>query len=206
LAHSFLDEVAVRQISNPSAVMTADFLIFPTVPTITSSLQLLQSPPYHVGNTITAKFTITNKGSVSATFKVLTAGGRGPGGDTDVHDFTHRTDITLGHGQPYYYQGDLKLTKTGNYHFFCAYQTPDGNWNTSVPTKSGVTNILDIEVFRSVKCNATIDWTLRESVRAKLRRDAKRILNRYGYPPDQQLTATENVLKQAELMADELSE
>ena len=63
-----------------------------------------------------------------------------------------------------------------------------------------------IEVFRSVKGNATIDWTLKESVRARLRRDVKRILNRYGYPPDQQLIATENVLKQAELMADELSE
>lgn len=63
-----------------------------------------------------------------------------------------------------------------------------------------------IEVFRSVKSNATIDWTLKESVRARLRRDVKRILNRYGYPPDQQLIATENVLKQAELMADELSE
>jgi type I restriction enzyme R subunit len=62
-----------------------------------------------------------------------------------------------------------------------------------------------IEVFRSVKGNATIDWTLKESVRARLRRDVKRILNRYGYPPDQQLIATENILKQAELMADELS-
>jgi len=62
-----------------------------------------------------------------------------------------------------------------------------------------------IEVFRSVKGNATIDWTLKENVRARLRRDVKRILNRYGYPPDQQLIATENVLKQAELMADELS-
>jgi len=62
-----------------------------------------------------------------------------------------------------------------------------------------------IEVFRSVKGNATIDWTLKESVRARLRRDVKRILNRYGYPPDQQLIATENILKQAELIADELN-
>jgi type I restriction enzyme R subunit len=61
-----------------------------------------------------------------------------------------------------------------------------------------------MEVFRSVKGNATIDWTLKENVRARLRRDVKRILNRYGYPPDQQLIATENVLKQAELMADDL--
>lgn len=62
-----------------------------------------------------------------------------------------------------------------------------------------------IEVFRSVKGNATIDWTLKESVRARLRRDVKRILNRYGYPPDQQLIATENVLKQAEMLAEDWS-
>ncbi len=66
--------------------------------------------------------------------------------------------------------------------------------------------VIAIEVFRSVKGNATIDWTLKESVRARLRRDVKRILNRYGYPPDEQLVATENVLKQAELLANELGE
>lgn len=65
--------------------------------------------------------------------------------------------------------------------------------------------VIAMEVLKSVKGNATIDWTLKENVRARLRRDVKRILNRYGYPPDQQLIATENVLKQAELMADELS-
>lgn len=63
--------------------------------------------------------------------------------------------------------------------------------------------VIAIEVFRSVKGNATIDWTLKESVRARLRRDVKRILNRYGYPPDEQLVATENVLKQAEFLANE---
>jgi hypothetical protein len=52
-----------------------------------------------------------------------------------------------------------------------------------------------------------------EAEKARLRRDVKRILNRYSYSPrqinntpDQQLLATENVLKQVELMADELSE
>jgi type I restriction enzyme R subunit len=64
--------------------------------------------------------------------------------------------------------------------------------------------IIAVEVLKSVRGNATIDWTLKESVRARLRRDVKRILNRYGYPPDEQLAATENVLRQAELMADEL--
>jgi len=65
--------------------------------------------------------------------------------------------------------------------------------------------IIAIEVLNSVKKNTTIDWTLRENVRARLRRDVKRILTRYGYPPDMQLLATDNILKQAELMADELT-
>lgn len=64
--------------------------------------------------------------------------------------------------------------------------------------------IIALEVFKSVKGNSTIDWTLKENIRARLRRDVKRILNRYGYPPDEQLLATENILKQAELMANEL--
>lgn len=66
--------------------------------------------------------------------------------------------------------------------------------------------IIAVEVLKSIRGNATIDWTLKDSVRARLRRDVKRILNRYGYPPDEQLAATENVLKQAEIMADELIE
>ena len=65
--------------------------------------------------------------------------------------------------------------------------------------------LIAAEVFKSIKGNATIDWTLKESVRARLRRDVKRILNRYGYPPDMQKLATEIVLKQAELIANELT-
>lgn len=66
--------------------------------------------------------------------------------------------------------------------------------------------IIARKVLESIKRNATIDWTLKENVRARLRRDVKRILNSYGYPPDEQLIATENVLKQAELMANELND
>ena len=46
----------------------------------------------------------------------------------------------------------------------------------------------------------TIDWTLRESARAKIRVIVKRILNKYGYPPDLQEEAVKTVLKQAELL------
>ena len=64
---------------------------------------------------------------------------------------------------------------------------------------------LAIEIFKSIKKNATIDWTLKESARAKLRIGVRRILNIYGYPPDMQRLAIDNVIKQAELMADEFN-
>ncbi len=54
-----------------------------------------------------------------------------------------------------------------------------------------------------VRENATIDWSVRESTRAKMRVMVKRLLNQYGYPPDAQAFATETVLKQAELFAGE---
>ena len=58
------------------------------------------------------------------------------------------------------------------------------------------------EIAEKVKNNATIDWTIRESARAKLMVLVKRTLNKYGYPPDKQQKAVDTVLKQAELLAD----
>lgn len=58
------------------------------------------------------------------------------------------------------------------------------------------------EIAEKVKSNATIDWTIRESARAKLMVLVKRTLTKWGYPPDKQAKAIETVLKQAELMAD----
>ena len=56
------------------------------------------------------------------------------------------------------------------------------------------------ELVRAVRNNVTIDWTLRENVRAKMRVMVKRILRRYGYPPDKQEKATQTVLEQAEVL------
>ncbi|MGB7001728.1 MAG: HsdR family type I site-specific deoxyribonuclease [Halobacteriota archaeon] len=64
---------------------------------------------------------------------------------------------------------------------------------------------LAVVLFEKVKQNASIDWTIKESVRAKLKVIVKRTLRHYGYPPDMQALATETVLKQAELIADELT-
>lgn len=57
------------------------------------------------------------------------------------------------------------------------------------------------ELVETVRNNVTIDWTLRENVRAHLRRLVKRILRKHGYPPDKQEKATRTVLEQAEVLS-----
>ncbi len=58
------------------------------------------------------------------------------------------------------------------------------------------------ELVATVRKNVTIDWTLRENVRAQLRVYVKRILRKYGYPPDKQAKATQTVLEQAEVLSE----
>ena len=62
--------------------------------------------------------------------------------------------------------------------------------------------IIAIELLETVHDNVTIDWTMKESVRANLRRLVKRILRKYGYPPDKQAKAAETVLEQAEVLCE----
>lgn len=57
------------------------------------------------------------------------------------------------------------------------------------------------ELTQTVRQNATIDWTLKESARANLRRLVRRLLRRHGYPPDKEEKATVTVLEQAEQLA-----
>jgi len=61
------------------------------------------------------------------------------------------------------------------------------------------------EVADAVRKNVTIDWTVRENVRAQLRVIVKRILRKYGYPPDKQEKATQTVLEQAEVLCGEVA-
>lgn len=63
---------------------------------------------------------------------------------------------------------------------------------------------LAVVLTQKIRDNASIDWTIKESVRAKLKVIVKRLLRQYGYPPDMELLATETVLKQAEMIANEL--
>jgi len=63
--------------------------------------------------------------------------------------------------------------------------------------------VIAAELITKVRQSVTIDWTLRESARAKIKVLVKRILNKYGYPPDLQEEAVKTVLSQAELLCAE---
>ena len=64
---------------------------------------------------------------------------------------------------------------------------------------------LAVVLTETIRQNASIDWTIKESVKAKLKVAVKRILRKFGYPPDMQMLATETVLKQAEMIANEIT-
>lgn len=64
---------------------------------------------------------------------------------------------------------------------------------------------LAVVLTETIRQNASIDWTIKESVKAKLKVAVKRILRKFGYPPDMQMLATESVLKQAEMIANEIT-
>lgn len=57
------------------------------------------------------------------------------------------------------------------------------------------------ELVEAVRASATIDWNLKESVRATMRTKIRRLLAKYDYPPDREDKAVELVLQQAELLA-----
>src|SRR5207247_7988074 len=62
------------------------------------------------------------------------------------------------------------------------------------------------ELVAHVRKSVTIDWTLRESAQAQIRVLVRRILRKYGYPPDKQEKATQTVLEQAKLLCGEWAE
>ncbi len=66
--------------------------------------------------------------------------------------------------------------------------------------------IIAHELMQTIKHNVTVDWMHRDSARANIRRLVKRILRKYGYPPDLQDAAVQNVLQQAEALSMQFSE
>lgn len=101
---------------------------------------------------------------------------------------------------------DTEYEKLGlteyEYAFYCAIANND---SAQEVMKADMLRELSVELFNKLKANATIDWTRKESVRAKLRVTVKRTLRKYGYPPDMQKLATDTVLKQAEMLAQEIT-
>jgi type I restriction enzyme R subunit len=76
--------------------------------------------------------------------------------------------------------------------------------NDSAVAVLGDETLRDIarELVATVRANVTIDWTVRENVRAQLRVLVKRCLRKHGYPPDKQARATITVLEQAEVLSE----
>ena len=121
--------------------------------------------PYFVGDTLTTTFTIKNEGTNPITLSKLTVGGRFNGGklpNGEYPDFPYIGPVTLIPDKPYKYEGtlllpyidnsgNLQIGYAGNYQFFCAYQTPDGDWNTNIDLSEGLTDadrVEDIEVYK----------------------------------------------------------
>ena len=63
---------------------------------------------------------------------------------------------------------------------------------------------LAVVLTETIRNNTTIDWEIKENVRAKMRVAVKRLLRKYGYPPDMQMLATDTVIKQAEIISSQL--
>ena len=92
----------------------------------------------------------------------------------------------------------LKLTKD-EFAFYTALEINDSA--VKILGDETLKNIAR-EIADKVRKNATIDWAMKESARAKLMVIVRRTLNKYGYPPDKQQKAVDTVLKQAEVLAD----
>jgi hypothetical protein len=101
------------------------------------------------GDRISATFTIKNFGADPINLDVLTVGGRDPNGL--VVDFDWGRDITIKPNGEHEYKGNLNVPYVrGVYHFFCAYRTGDGKWNTSIELGPGLTDndrVKDIEIL-----------------------------------------------------------
>jgi type I restriction enzyme R subunit len=101
---------------------------------------------------------------------------------------------------------DTAFQETGLTEYEYAFYTAVAN-NESAQELMGKEQLRELAavLYQKVKENASIDWTIREDVRAKLKVTVKRILRQYGYPPDMETLAIETVLQQAEMIADELT-
>ncbi|MBF7695124.1 type I restriction endonuclease subunit R [Acinetobacter rathckeae] len=96
---------------------------------------------------------------------------------------------------------ELDLTE----YEFAFYSAVASNESAKELMQQDILRELAVVLTESIRKNVTLDWTVKEAARAKIRVVVKRLLKKYGYPPDMALLATETVLEQAELLAEQLS-
>lgn len=82
------------------------------------------------------------------------------------------------------------------------YQALSDNESAREVLKDDTLRVIARELAESIKRKVTLDWTQRDAVRADMRRTVRRLLTKHGYPPDAQEAATQLVIQQAELMAE----
>lgn len=95
---------------------------------------------------------------------------------------------------------ELKLTS----HEYAFYSAVADNKSASELMNKEKLRELAIVLTQAIRSSVSLDWNYKESARAKIRVVVKRLLKRYGYPPDMSLLATEAVLAQAEILSTEL--
>lgn len=120
----------------------------PARPVVSSSLRLSSSSA-KVGDTLSATFTITNRGGQSITFNRLLTGGRmdgDPNCTLGCPDFSSTGTLTLAPGQSYSYSGSRSFNRTGTYSYFVTYQKTDGSWVSNVDTENGAANTARVTI------------------------------------------------------------
>lgn len=104
-------------------------------------------------------------------------------------------------------QMDKQPSEMGLSDFEYAFYTAVANNNNAKELMSkDKLRELAVVITNKIKENVSIDWTIKENAKAKLKVIVKRTLKKFGYPPDMQKLATETVLKQAELISTELND
>jgi len=123
------------------------------------------------------------------------------GSAVDFGDYNNEgfLDILINRSSPEVFRnnGDGNFTNLNEVAFYDALGVSDSA--VSVLGDDQLRKIAQ-EIAKSVRNNVKIDWAIRENVRAEMRVIVKRILRKYGYPPDKQAQATDLVIEQAELI------
>lgn len=118
--------------------------------TVSTSVQITPPSP-RVDDTLSGNFALNNAGSQPVSFGSIVLGGRGPGGESDIRDFTHALDVTIPAGGTYAYSGMMTPSVPGTYRFFAAYEI-NGAW-THPPPNAGV--VAERQVVVAANCTRT---------------------------------------------------